>query len=207
MDSIYSIIGYSASILVAVSLFMNSAFKLRLINLIGALAFSVYGIMIEAYPVSVLNILIVFADIYFLSHYIFKKEYFSIVEISHDSQYLEYFIKFFGADIAKLYPEFTYRTDEKTKVLLLVRDLVPAGIVFYENNPEGLFFIHLDYVVPRYRDMKIGRFLYRDSLGFFRNRGCREIRTPLYGKNHLRYLKKMGFRRIENEGDIFSKAI
>ena len=185
---------------------MNSAFRLRLINLAGAAAFVVYGLMIGAYPVAVLNILIVFADLFFLSHYLFKKEYFSIVEITYDSEYLRYFLKFFGRDIAKLFPEYAYNTNEQTKVILIVRDLVPAGILLYEQTGDKAV-IHLDYVVPRYRDMKIGRFIYRNSRTFFINKGIFVIMTKLYGKNQLRYLRRMGFRRIENETLLFGKSV
>ncbi len=55
---IYEIIGYTASILVAVSLMMRSVFKLRVINLPGAVAFTAYGLLIGAYPVAAVNFFI-----------------------------------------------------------------------------------------------------------------------------------------------------
>ena len=39
-------IGYAASILVAFSLMMSSILKLRIINLIGAITFVIYGLMV-----------------------------------------------------------------------------------------------------------------------------------------------------------------
>ena len=50
MDSslIYEIIGYAASLLVALSLTMKSLQKLRIINMIGAIVFIVYGLLIGA---------------------------------------------------------------------------------------------------------------------------------------------------------------
>ena len=58
--------GYLASIIVATSLMMNSIIKLRWINLLGATMFSVYGFIINAYPVGVLNLFIALDDIYYL---------------------------------------------------------------------------------------------------------------------------------------------
>ena len=78
MDSsmIYEIIGYSASALVAISLMMSSIVKLRVINLIGAALFTLYGLLIGAYPVAVLNFTIVLIDLYYLRDTIKSKVYF-----------------------------------------------------------------------------------------------------------------------------------
>ena len=62
----YELLGYSASVLVALSLSMRSLLKLRLINLSGAMLFTIYGLVIGALPVAALNLFIVLANIYYL---------------------------------------------------------------------------------------------------------------------------------------------
>jgi hypothetical protein len=62
----YELLGYSASVLVALSLSMRSLLKLRVINLSGAILFTVYGLVIGALPVAALNLFIVLANIYYL---------------------------------------------------------------------------------------------------------------------------------------------
>lgn len=62
----YEIVGYIASALVAVSLMMSSIFRLRVINLVGAALFTVYGLLIGAYPVAAMNLFIVLIDLYYL---------------------------------------------------------------------------------------------------------------------------------------------
>ena len=57
-------VGYVSSVLVAVSLTMSSIKKLRWYNLMGAAIFSFYGFAIQAYPVGVLNLFIVLANVY-----------------------------------------------------------------------------------------------------------------------------------------------
>lgn len=59
-------IGYAASILIGISMFMKNMVKLRLINLIGSLLFSIYGFIIKAYPVAIVNIVIVFTNMYYI---------------------------------------------------------------------------------------------------------------------------------------------
>ena len=74
----YEIIGYVASVLVAVSLMMRSVFKLRVINLLGAAVFTAYGLLIDAYPVAAMNLFIVFIDLYYLREFVPSKDSFSL---------------------------------------------------------------------------------------------------------------------------------
>ena len=63
---IFELIGYSASILVATSLTMRSMLKLRIINFIGSLCFVIYGLLIGAWPVVVLNGFTMMTNLYYL---------------------------------------------------------------------------------------------------------------------------------------------
>jgi len=59
-------VGYLASILIGVSMFMKDIVKLRFINLVGAILFTVYGFIIKSYPVAIVNLIISFTNIYYL---------------------------------------------------------------------------------------------------------------------------------------------
>lgn len=59
-------VGYAASILIGISMFMKNIIKLRFINLIGCILFCVYGFIIKAYPVAIVNLVITFTNIYYL---------------------------------------------------------------------------------------------------------------------------------------------
>lgn len=67
----YEGLGYLASVLVALSLTMRSLLKLRVINLVGAMLFTLYGLVIGALPVAALNFFIVLVNIYYL-HQMFR---------------------------------------------------------------------------------------------------------------------------------------
>ncbi|MBM4172588.1 MAG: hypothetical protein FJ214_12020, partial [Ignavibacteria bacterium] len=110
MDVIH-IIGYTASILIATSLMMSSIVKLRIINFFGAATFSMYGFIIGAYPVGILNGFITLIDIYYLSEIFFKKEkeFFHVLEIKPDSDYLKYFLNYYKEDINKFIPSFEFK--------------------------------------------------------------------------------------------------
>ena len=63
---IVEILGYAASIMIALSLTMKNIVKLRVLNLIGCILFTIYGLMIEAWPVAITNGFIVCVNVYFL---------------------------------------------------------------------------------------------------------------------------------------------
>lgn len=58
------LVGYAASILIAVSLTMTDMLKLRIINSIGCLMFVMYGLNVGAYPVALANAIIIIINIY-----------------------------------------------------------------------------------------------------------------------------------------------
>lgn len=61
----YEGLGYLASVLVALSLTMRSLLKLRVINLAGAMLFTIYG-LVMALPVAALNFFIALVNVYYL---------------------------------------------------------------------------------------------------------------------------------------------
>jgi len=66
-------IGYVASILVGISMFMKNIVMLRFINLLGSIFFVIYGVIIKAYPVAIVNLIIVFVNMYYLYKLTSKK--------------------------------------------------------------------------------------------------------------------------------------
>lgn len=60
------ILGYVASILIAISLMMESVRKLRIINFIGAALLGTYGLLIDSMPVMLVNYFIALTNIYYL---------------------------------------------------------------------------------------------------------------------------------------------
>jgi hypothetical protein len=60
------ILGYVASVFIAISITMESVIKLRVINFIGAILFGTYGLFIESMPVIIVNYFIGATNIYYL---------------------------------------------------------------------------------------------------------------------------------------------
>ena len=75
------IVGYTGSVLVAISLMMKNIYYLRRINLIGAATFSIYGLLVGVIPVFILNGFITIVDIYYIWDAKRENEYFTLLPI------------------------------------------------------------------------------------------------------------------------------
>lgn len=190
MFSIIEIIGYAASVLVAVSLTMKGIVKLRLLNLIGAVFFTIYGIVISAYPIVVVNGFICFVNLYYLYDIFKVKEFFRILEVKHDSEYLDYFLEFHQAEIKKYMPAFKAPDSKNSIVFFILRNSIPAGLIYAERRTDSSLFIELDFVIPGYRDLKIGKYVYEN---IFNYTGVNRLYSYPGNPKHEAYLKKMGF--------------
>jgi hypothetical protein len=193
--SALQVLGYAASILIATSLLMRSIVRLRIINCAGAALFSLYGFLIGAYPVGVLNLMTASINIVQLIRLSRRREIFRILEIAPESPYLAYFLEVLAEDIRRFFPRFDPSPKEYGMVLLVLRDLIPAGVLLGTVRGEALE-IHLDYVVPQYRDLKVGRFLFVDEADYFRRRGIREIVSPADTPEHAKYLARIGYKPL-----------
>jgi hypothetical protein len=190
------LLGYAASVLIATSLMMRSIVRLRMINLAGAATFSVYGFLIGAYPVGILNLMTATINVVQLIRLQRRREIFRILPIRPDTPYLQYFLAFQSADIRRFFPNFQYEPKEDRVALFVLRDLVPAAVVIGRIDGDR-FVVDLDYAVPQYRDLKIGRFLFSDEAAFFRKLGVREIVAPVETEAHAKYLRRVGFQSLD----------
>ncbi|RMF55545.1 MAG: hypothetical protein D6746_13460 [Bacteroidetes bacterium] len=199
-QTLYEIIGYVASVLVAVSLMMRSILKLRIINMLGAITFVIYGLLIEAYPVVLVNFIIVLINLYYLRELFGRKEAFSLLEVAPDDGYLRRFLEQHAALIAKDQPGFDFRPDAVSVAFFILRDAVPAGLFIGERVGDDTLHVHLDFVIPGYRDYRAGRYVFEEKRAFFRAAGIRYLVADDGSPAHRRYLRRMGFVPVEEGG-------
>jgi len=194
MASFAEWLGYLASVLIAVSLMMRSILRLRVINLIGAIVFCIYGLWINAYPVAVVNGLIIFIDLYYLVEMRKTKEYFQPLEVPRESTYLQQFLTYYAADIAKFFPDFSFKPEALAdQYFFILRDMVPAGLVAFSMDKQDHLWVSLDYAIPGYRDFKTGRYVFSQQSALLNTQGRKEVYARAESPVHARYLKKIGY--------------
>ncbi len=192
MENIYEIIGYVASLLVAISLSMSSLIKLRWINLFGAIFFSIYGFLIHSYPVAFVNGYIGLMNIFYLVKIYRTKDDFRVLAYDNKTQYMGYFFNFYKKEIHNYNPDFDFNIKENDKVFIILRNMMPAGIVV-GNCEESIFNLKLDFVIPQYRDFKVGNFIYRHKNSFLYNNDIKVVIANTRNKKQAIYYQKMGF--------------
>jgi len=195
--------GYLASLVILVSLTMSSIIKLRWINFVGCILFAAFGFLIHSLPTALMNVGIAFINIYFLYNIYNTKEEFQLVEAETDSKYFNYFIKVNMQEIEKQISKDELKIQNKG--LYMLRNNNIAGILLGEERTDGVFFIKVDYVTPRYRDYKLGKYFFDEHTEYFKNNGIHELMTEGMEDSHRQYLKKVGFK--ETTKDIYIKKI
>jgi hypothetical protein len=204
-------LGYLASLIVLISLLMSSIIKLRWINLLGSSLFSLYGFLIGALPVGLMNLGIAIINIYYLVKIYSasaKNEYFKILSIESDSEYFKHFLNFYKEGLKKYIDPSKLKANTYDVSFYILRNMVPAGVFLGSRYDENTLKVELDFVIPEYRDFKTGSFVYEESKDHFLDRGYNRLISYSSNYDHIIYLRKMGFEEKEENGSkYFEKLI
>lgn len=201
-------LGYLASLVVLISLVMSSIIKLRWINLAGSALFSIYGFLIGALPVGFMNLGIAMINIYYLIKIYSSKEYFKLLSIEGNTPYFNYFLDFHKKSLDEYAGKSQFDISNSDVSFYILRNMVPAGVFLGSKYDEGTLKIELDFVIPEYRDFKIGSYIYESRKEYFLDKGYTKFVSFSSNSVHSNYLKKMGFKETtENGSTCFVKSL
>jgi hypothetical protein len=192
------LIGYAASVLLAVSLIINNDLKFRWINSFGCTFFIVYGILISAFPIILTNSILLLINVIYLIKIYRTDENFDLVEFSQQDPFIERFINFYKQDLETYFANSSSLNFVGKNLVLcaVTRNMVIAWVFVAEIDNEGHAHVKLNYTVPKYRDFNVGRILFQEQKQFLTSRGINKI---VYEKvqhpGHSRFLKIMGFKK------------
>ncbi len=200
-------VGYTASLLVLVSLMMASILRLRIFNLIGATVFCIYGLLIHSYPVAGMNFLIVLSNIYYLFKLRKVKEEFILMETSPNSAFLKRFIEINHKEIKVFFPHFIFENKTHDVSFYILRNTSIAGLFMANHYNENTLKIALDYVTPKYRDFKVGDYIHHQLVAYFKDKGYTQLLCETENTNHIHYLEKMGYQKQVFDGKVFYRKV
>lgn len=208
-DLLLELVGYIASALIIVSITQKSILKLRVICLVGAVAFLIYAIGIGAYPIAVVNVMAAGIHTCYLRKLIRRKaETFRVLHVLPESKYLQDFIDFYGDEIqGRFQPEYVYSPNPGQTAAFVLRDMVPTGLFIGQHGADGSFEVLLDFVIPQYRDFKIGRYVYAAGSDVWASSEptCAWARSS--NDEHAKYLRRMGFIERPAEPGVYEVAL
>ncbi|MBD3221305.1 hypothetical protein GF314_08670 [bacterium] len=196
--SFVELLGYLASALIVISLMMARLLWLRVVNLVGALAFTAYGVMIDAWPVVATNGIITVVNIVYLWRMTRTASCFELLEVAFDDAYLRRFLDFHGDDIRRYAPHAPLDPRPDHRHVFILRDMVAAGLVILEDRSGGQAWVHLDYAIRGYRDYRLGRYLYHDRRRWLRSLGIDVLLADPADGPHTRYHRRMGYEPQES---------
>lgn len=192
---IAQILGYLASVLLAISLMVNNDLKFRWLNTFGCLAFIVYGIMINALPVILTNSLLLLINSIYLIKIYRATETFDLLTFEPGVTLVQRFLSFYKSDIKTYFPQFDEIDKSHNLCFVVLRDLVIANIFTATLDDNGDAYVHLNYTVEKYRDYKVGKFIFNQERDFLASKGInRLVYTEQTGKQHQKFLQVMGFK-------------
>ena len=122
-----------------------------------------------------------------------SKNYFTILETHHDAAYLRMFLRYYAEDIKRFFPSYRHSPTERHLIWFILRDLVPVGLFIAEPKGPDTLSIQLDYVIPGYRDLQPGTFLYHEQAERFRAQAIVHLETIPETEAQRDYIKRMGF--------------
>lgn len=198
--------GYLASFVVLISLTMSSIIKLRIINLIGSLMFASFAYFIDSVPTMMMNLGIACINIYYLYDLYSNKEEFKIISVSKNSEYLQNFLEFNRKEIEKQ-TDLNKLTTADT-LFYMLRDNTIAGVLIGSKDSNGTLNIVLDYVIPKYRDFKLGTYYFKNHTEILKEKGISALQTIATAADHRQYLEKMGFvAQANNQSNTYLKRL
>lgn len=187
-------IGYTGSALVLVSFLMVSVVKLRVVNTIGSIIFTVYAFIIHSYPTAIMNVFLVLINIYHLvkmSNTSKESREYDLVKVSPSDSMLRYTIERVSEDIMKVFPGISLDFSKANDSYIICYNGSPAGIFVGVKTDDNNIDILLDYSLPEFRDFSIGSFLFSKLKDF-------GVATVTYSgpvKHHKEYLARNNFTK------------
>ena len=201
--------GTFSFVIIAISLTMKNIKLLRIVNLAGAILFAIYGYLIGAVPVVMVNAFIAVIDVYYYISLVKNREKFDFI-LSSDVKklYTELFLKHYRKDIQKYFPQFKVERLPELKSAYILRNMIPVLIMLYKDSDGEDIEIVLDYATPQFRDYKSSSYFFDYATHHLDVDTTKKKFFKVYSKvaAHDKYLIKIGFKRV-GESSEFRKAI
>jgi hypothetical protein len=182
--------------LLILALLVNNDLKFRWFSLAGNVAFILYGCILQAFPVLITNIILLALNVFYLWRVYRRKENFDLIEFKGEEKLVDKFLAFYQRDIHLFFPQFEAAQMRDNLNFVVLRDIVIANMFSANINKDGDAVMVLNYTLLRYRDYKVGRFIFEKEKAFLISKGVKRIvYKAVINKSHCSFLKVMGFTK------------
>jgi len=194
-------LGYLASVFLVLALVVGNDLKFRWFNTMGNICFIIYAILLGSFPVLLTNSILLTLNVYYLIRIYTRSEVFDMLEFKGDEKLAQKFISFYLSDIEKYFPGFDPASISGKFNFVVTRNVNIANMFSADLTGNGDASVLLNYTVEKYRDYKVGRYIFEQEKKHLIDRGVKRIvyRIPVHPK-HRRFLEVMGFTQGESNG-------
>ena len=136
----------------------TSVVKLRIINTIGSIIFTIYAIIIKSYPTAIMNAVIIFINLHYLYRMLKVEKEYDVVKMESDDSFIDYFIRHNRTELDKYFDEID--PSKWNTAYVAFADDRPVGLTAGYLK-DGELDLLLDFTCPEYRDFSIGNRVFR----------------------------------------------
>ena len=187
---LFEVIGYCGTILVVLSMMMTSVVKLRIINICGSILSMTYAVITNTWPIVLMNAALIIINVIQLIRSFRRSLNFNYRKVLTNDLSFKHFMDIYKFDIDKYFSKIPISGKEEAYLVYIDTELVGILVGDKEND---CFDVLIDYAIPKYRDMSIGKYVYPK----LKEHGINIIIQSSGVKKHNKYLVSMGFV-IEN---------
>lgn len=193
-------LGWAGSAILILSLALSNVLRFRVLNLAASVVLTVFNLLLGIWPMVAMNGVIAVINVWFLIGLLRSREddhVYEVVRVGAEEPYLAHLLRVHAADVEKFNPGFDWtavatRGDQRWGFLVLRGDETVGMVLLSCSEPDRCdeVRVELDYVTPRFRDLSVGRFVYRED-------------GPL---GSLGMKRLVASRRMSDRGDYFSRV-
>jgi hypothetical protein len=189
MNLYLEIFGYIGTALVIISMMMTSVIKLRVINMCGSLISLIYAVCVNTWPVAVLNACLLCINFVQTLRQLRHKSDFTELKLDANDLTVQHFLSVNAQDVQKYFPNYRLQAHRETEIHMIYVECEAVGLLV-GTRASDVYRIEMDYVVPKYRDISVGKFLFPQ----LKEQGVNMLTAASASREHDQYLQKLGFR-------------
>ena len=193
------VIGWTGSALLVWSLWETRVLRFRAYNLVASVVLAFYNAALSVWPMVAVNAAIALINVVHLTRLLRTRDderTYEVVEVGPTDDYLRYVLRRNAADIERHNPGFVWDGAAPGRwAFLVLRESETVGVVLLSDDGDGTARVELDYVLPRFRDFSVGKFVYRRG-GRLADLGFRRLLAPADRMvDAADYFPRVGFSR------------
>lgn len=193
--------GYLASVCLVISLIVTNDLKFRWYNALGTVFFILYALILKAYPVLLTNGILFLINVYYLFKIYSRKENFDHALFEAREELPQKYLRHYSKEIKEYFPQFDERSLTQNLNIIITRNLDVATLWSASIKANGDALIHLNFTIPRFRDYKVGGYIFDVQKQFLLSRGIKRIvYEELNHKGHIDFLNHHGFKSESIDG-------